>query len=207
MSNTSQAMQIEEVAQQAQLMTMLRAELKLTYEFEQRAEFALEESVGESLKRQVENYPLIICLYYRAANEADDNLLKTNRRMERIERDCRGVVAEREKDGTYEKLNEQKRADKLSELLDEHETYQALLLLADDAARDKRNFVLEGDQLRRELYSLRQEREREIRSELLQYEMAQRALLIEREYDRRCNAAEFERNARLDVLQSARAGD
>jgi hypothetical protein len=206
-TNTNETAEATAVnAARSGLIALLVERLGLDLSGLRQAEDALVNIAGASLKETVEGYPLVINHYYLAAAEASRNARKVGRELETIERARRQFIAEGEEQGLYGKLNEQKRADKLAELLEADSEYQALADLQDSLEWDRQEAALTGDQLRRELYNLRLEYEHHLRAETLRLELAGRERLIGLEFDQRCNASEFEKNNRLDVLKAEQAG-
>jgi hypothetical protein len=198
----------------AALVERLRGELRITItrEREARAAASALETTGTGiaiterpLAERVERYPQVVALHYLAASDADDNLTRLARYMGTIERMFREELRAKEEAGTGGKMNDAKRADMLAALLERDAEYQALLGLYDEAARTKRVMQIEGDGHRRDYYNARETHWAQLKRDLIAIELRDRRELIDHEFDQRCNASEFAKNNRLDVLRAERA--
>lgn len=151
------------------LVDRLREELELKFDAKADAlADAVLKSISEKqpLELRVMSYPHAARLQYSAANEAAENATKIARRMNRIERSLRKQLYIAETDGTLDalisgasklgKIDNGKRDLLMAELLDAHEEYNTLQTMYDECSSAKADFNLNGDELRREYYPLRE---------------------------------------------------
>jgi hypothetical protein len=160
----------------------LRGELNIKFSYLARANNALTDITGASLAQTVEAYPRVVNLHYRASNEAADHMSIINTRMGRIERRHRRSILsetmEVEKKGEKQTIpkfaNDTARADELADRLDADAEYQVLLSLHAECEQVKIDAALDGDQLRRELYNMREAYFQELRRFTIELEHTRR---------------------------------